>query len=76
MHSRRAECQEGILVKIIVDSHLCQGHARCVTICPDVFDIDDQGKGIVIRDAVSADLIEDMDEAVMACPESAIRAER
>jgi ferredoxin len=71
-----AECQEGCFVKVIVDSHLCQGHARCVTICPDVFDIDDQGNGIVIQDEVPADLIDDVDEAVLACPESAIRVER
>ena len=63
-------------MKVAVDTQLCQGHARCVTICPDVFDMDDLGNVVVIDDEPPVDLADDVDEAVWACPESAIRIER
>lgn len=63
-------------MKAIIHSHLCQGHGRCVTICPDVFDMDDDGNGIVIVDEVPEHLIDDAEEAAAACPETAIRIER
>lgn len=62
-------------MKVYLDSEKCQGHARCVTICPDVFDMDEQGNGYVINEEVPTDLIDDVEEAVLACPEAAIRSE-
>ncbi|KXF55797.1 ferredoxin [Rhodococcus sp. SC4] len=59
-------------MKVTIDPTLCQGHGRCVTICPDVFDMDDQGNGVVVTADVPTELQADVDEAVTACPESAI----
>jgi ferredoxin len=59
-------------MKVSVDPDLCQGHARCWQICPDVFDLDDEGHASVAIDGVPADLAEKVLEAVRNCPERAI----
>jgi ferredoxin len=59
-------------MKVSVDPDLCQGHARCWQICPDVFDLDDEGHASVAIDEVPADLAEKVLEAVRNCPERAI----
>ena len=59
-------------MKVSVDPDLCQGHARCWQICPDVFDLDDEGHASVAIDEVPADLAEKILEAVRNCPERAI----
>lgn len=40
-----------------IDSRLCQGHARCAALVPDLFDLDENGFGIVRpgRESASAD---------------------
>jgi ferredoxin len=59
-------------MKVSVDPDLCQGHERCWQICPDVFDLDDEGHASVAIDEVPADLAEKVLEAVRNCPERAI----
>jgi ferredoxin len=59
-------------MKVSVDPDLCQGHARCWHICPDVFDLDDEGHASVAIDEVPAVLAEKVLEAVRNCPERAI----
>ena len=35
-------------MKVRVDLHVCQGHARCQEICPEVFSTDDvEGKCVL-----------------------------
>ncbi|MGV0715565.1 ferredoxin [Mycolicibacterium sp. XJ662] len=62
-------------MKVTIDDGRCQGHARCVTICPDVFGMDDDGRGLVLDSDVPERLKDEVDEAVLACPESAIAVE-
>jgi len=56
--------------RIVVDREKCQGIGACVGAAPDVFEIDNEGKAIVIN-AEGAD-----DEAILmaaeACPLEAI----
>jgi ferredoxin len=59
-------------MEVSVDPDLCQGHARCWQICPDVFDLDDEGHASVRVAAVPAELEETVGEAVRNCPERAI----
>lgn len=59
-------------MRVTIDGGRCQGHARCVTICPEVFGMDDQGKGYVLDQDVSDTMKDQVDEAVIACPERAI----
>lgn len=56
-----------------VDDELCQGHARCWAICPEVFDLDDEGHSVVLRSDVPAALEDKVLEAEANCPERAIR---
>jgi len=61
-------------MRVFVDLDLCQGHARCEDICPEVFATDDvEGKCVIrIRD-VPARCAESARLAVRNCPEGAIR---
>jgi ferredoxin len=62
-------------MKVTVDPDRCQGHARCWDIAPEVFDLDEQGHGVVLTDTVPADLEAGTREAVANCPERALRIE-
>jgi ferredoxin len=63
-------------VKVTIDAGKCQGHGRCALIVPTVFDVDDFGAGLVLVDDVPADEYDDVEEAVMSCPENAISVVR
>jgi ferredoxin len=53
---------------IKVDKNKCIGCGLCVSMCPDVFKMDDEGKSVVI----SQDNKECAKEAVASCPVKAI----
>ena len=60
-------------MKVSVDRSLCQGHARCWEIAPDVFTLDDDGYSNIGADKpVPAGLEEKAREAVATCPERAL----
>jgi ferredoxin len=61
-------------MKVSVDPERCQGHARCWTICPEVFSLDDEGHSYVPVPDVPAGLEAKAKEAVDNCPERAISA--
>lgn len=60
-------------MKIHLDSEKCQGHGRCYSLAPELFDSDDLGQAVVV---VTGDLDEDqLAKARLAagnCPEFAI----
>lgn len=57
-------------MSVVIDPDECIGCESCVEICPDVFEMDDDGeKAIVIaEDSTSACV----DEAIETCPNEAI----
>lgn len=56
-----------------MDLDLCQGHARCYDLCPEVFDLDDEeGRAVVRNELVPPALQEAARSAVLNCPERAI----
>ncbi|CAO5154311.1 ferredoxin [Frankia sp. AiPs1] len=59
-------------MKALVDPDLCQGHARCWEICPEVFSLDDEGHGFVAVPDVEPGHEEKVKEAADNCPERAI----
>ena len=59
-------------MKVRVDPDKCQGHARCYSLAPEVFDVDDYGQASVIVDQVPEGLEEKVRLAVANCPEYAI----
>jgi len=57
---------------VSIDRAKCQGHGRCALIAPTYFEVDDSGYGqVLIPEVAEADL-DDIREAALACPESAI----
>jgi ferredoxin len=59
-------------VHVSVDPDVCQGHARCWGICPEVFDLDDEGHALVKTPDVPAEFQAKAQEAAENCPERAI----
>jgi ferredoxin len=59
-------------VGVRVDGAKCQGHNRCMAICPEVFEADDLGYAVVRMDRVGRDLAEKARLAEANCPERAI----
>ena len=60
-------------MKIHLDAQKCQGHGRCYSLAPELFDCDDLGTAVV---KVSGDLTEEQlvraNLAAANCPEFAI----
>jgi ferredoxin len=60
-------------MRVQVDSEKCQGHNRCYSIAPELFDVDDFGQASVIGDGqVPAEMMEKARLAIANCPERAI----
>ena len=62
--------------RVCVDADRCEGHGRCYTLAPDVFDADEVGHAVVLVDDVSGDLEAQAVEAEKNCPEAAITLTR
>lgn len=62
-------------MKAFVDRDECIGCGLCTTICPEVFELDDEGIAIVIADPIPADAIDTAIEAKDSCPTEAISIE-
>ncbi|MFZ0228954.1 MAG: ferredoxin [Mycobacterium sp.] len=60
------------MTRVCVDADRCEGHGRCYTLAPDVFDSDEVGHAIVRIDNVSGELEARAADAEQNCPESAI----
>ena len=62
-------------MKAYVDRDTCIGCGICPSVCPEVFEMDDENIAIVKVDEVSADLEESAKEAEESCPVDAITVE-
>jgi ferredoxin len=61
--------------RIQVDRDQCSGHARCLEVAPDLFDLDDEGVAVSWRQPATAAELDAARRAALACPEAAIRIE-
>jgi ferredoxin len=60
-------------MKVRVISEKCQGHGRCYSLAPELFDSDDYGNSVVLGDGVvPAGLEESARLAELNCPEQAV----
>lgn len=57
---------------VTVDAEKCQGHGRCNSLCPEVFDSDVDGFAVVLTPEVPAEHEESAVRAGGSCPEGAI----
>ncbi|MBV30369.1 MAG: ferredoxin [Actinomycetota bacterium] len=63
-------------MRIKVDTEKCQGHNRCYSLAPELFDVDDYGYATEIDDGTVPLELEDKAKLAAAnCPEFAISIE-
>ncbi len=59
-------------MKVIVDEDRCAGHGMCLTLCPQVFELNDDGWAVADPSEIPADLEGAVQDAIANCPERAI----
>lgn len=60
-------------MKIRVNPDLCQGHNRCCSLAPELFDVDDYGEASALNDGVVPQGMEEKARlCIDNCPEFAI----
>jgi ferredoxin len=64
------------VTRVCLDVDRCEGHGRCYTLAPDVFDSDDVGHAVVLIEDVTDDLEAQAVDAEKNCPEGAITLSR
>ena len=58
-------------LRVVIDG--CQGHAQCISYCPQVFALDDDGYAFAMQPVVPEEAEHDARAAEAGCPERAIR---
>ena len=59
-------------MKVVIDEMLCEGHALCMGIAPDIFEVGDDDMARVLMDEVPEERRDDVQNAVRTCPKQAI----
>ena len=73
LRCEHGEHERGHGVRIAIDAHRCEGHARCLPFADRLIEFDDQGYASVIGDGeVAAGQVKAAESAAMNCPEDAI----
>jgi ferredoxin len=61
---------------LAIDTTRCQGHAICYLVAPELFEVDEEGRGSVIDANVPPALEEKARVAAQRCPERAVSADQ
>lgn len=70
---RRSQFQTGEPpVKVQVNADMCEGHAKCEKVAPEVFKVGDDDVSVVLVDDVAPELVEKVERAIRMCPRQAI----
>ena len=59
-------------MRVEVDTDQCKGHSVCMGLCPEVFQLSDDGYATVLMPDVPAEHEAAVQDAVRQCPEKAI----
>lgn len=59
-------------MRLAIDSSRCEGHGRCASVAPGLFEVDDYGMSYLVVGDVPGDQEGAAAYAVDACPEQAI----
>lgn len=60
------------MTQLGLDAELCQGHGRCYSLAPGLFDSDDEGFAVVLEPGAAGWAPDDLQRVVNSCPEGAI----
>ena len=60
-------------MRVVVDTDLCEGNARCVAAAPEVFELGDDDQARVLIEEPGEELREKVERAARVCPRGAIR---
>lgn len=60
-------------MRVWVDDGSCRGHGMCLTLCPEVFSLTDDGYAEAITGDLPAEFEAAAREAIECCPEQAIK---
>jgi ferredoxin len=59
-------------MRVALDQERCQGHGRCYSLAPEVFDSDDLGHCVILTEEIPASHEDAARSAVANCPEQAL----
>lgn len=62
-------------MRVHIDDERCKGHGTCCSLCPEVFELTNEGYAHVLVDDVPAEAKSLVRTAVEQCPEGAISLE-
>jgi ferredoxin len=60
------------MARIHIERSTCEGYGNCVSACPDIFDLDDEGIAVFDQDAASTVSLDDLRRAAYDCPTESI----
>jgi ferredoxin len=63
------------VARVVLDRDRCTGHGRCYALVPELFEADEYGHSVLLREEVVGAEAEAARMAAANCPERAIRIE-
>ncbi len=63
-------------MKVTVDFDKCTGLGICESIAPDFFEVDDAGSLVLLKEDITDDDLQVIEDAVAGCPTEALKIER
>ena len=63
-------------MKVIVDFVKCTGLGICESMAPDIFEVNDDGALVLLKEDITDDELQSVEEAVAGCPTEALSIER
>ena len=63
-------------MKVIVDFVKCTGFGICESMAPEIFEVNDDGELVLLKEDITDDELRSVEEAVAGIPAEALRIER
>jgi ferredoxin len=63
-------------MKVVVDFAKCTGLGICESLAPEFFEVNDDGDLVLLKEDVSVDELQGVEEAVAGCPTEALLIQR
>jgi ferredoxin len=60
-------------MKVIVDFAKCTGLGICESMAPEIFEVNDEGQLALVKEDITDDELQSVEEAVAGCPTEALR---